>query len=242
MDWFSVDKEGLSRLLERRGKHVAIFELIQNAWDEQACRVTVTLVPVPHSPYARLTVEDDNPDGFADLSHAFTLFADSGKKVNPQQRGRFNIGEKLVLALCREASISSTKGTVSFEADGTRRRKRIQRECGTVFNGVLRMTRDEYAQTCQAVRTLIPPQGVETTFNGEVLVSRQPVDEFQATLETEIADAEGYLRRTRRRTTVRVYEPLAGEMPSLYELGIPVVETDDRYHYEVMQKVPLNVT
>lgn len=37
------------------------------------------------------------------------------------------------------------------------------------------------------------------------------------------------------------YEPRAGETASLYELGIPVVETGDRWHVDVGQKVPLNM-
>ncbi len=31
-NWFEVAKEGLARLLERRGKHFAVLELLQNAW------------------------------------------------------------------------------------------------------------------------------------------------------------------------------------------------------------------
>jgi hypothetical protein len=44
------------------------------------------------------------------LSHAFRLFAESAKITNPEQRGRFNLGEKLVLALCDEITIRKTKG------------------------------------------------------------------------------------------------------------------------------------
>ena len=49
------------------------------------------------------------------------------------------------------------------------------------------------------------------------------------------------LRKTTRRTQVYVYEPLSGETATLYEMGIPVVETGDRYHVDVQQKVPLNM-
>jgi len=34
MDWFDVDKGGLSQLLQRRGLAWAVLELVQNAWDE----------------------------------------------------------------------------------------------------------------------------------------------------------------------------------------------------------------
>jgi hypothetical protein len=43
-----------------------------------------------------------------------------------------------------------------------------------------------------------------------------------------------------RKTTVSLYEPLPGEETHLYELGLPVVSTGDRWHVNVAQKVPLN--
>jgi hypothetical protein len=39
---------------------------------------------------------------------------------------------------------------------------------------------------------------------------------------------------------VGVFEALPGEVPGLYEMGLPVVETGDRWHVSVQQKVPLN--
>jgi hypothetical protein len=56
-----------------------------------------------------LTNEDEAPQGFRDLGHAFRFFAESAKKINPEQRGRFNLGEKLVLALCDEITIRKTR-------------------------------------------------------------------------------------------------------------------------------------
>jgi hypothetical protein len=56
-------------------------------------------------------VEDDAPEGFYDLTHAYTMFARTRKRSSPDKRGRFNLGEKQVLALCREARIVTTKGT-----------------------------------------------------------------------------------------------------------------------------------
>src|SRR6187401_1293124 len=98
-NWFDVDKQGLAKILERKGKEFALFELIQNTWDEPGVtKVSVTLDYQGRNK-ARLMVEDDAPEGFKDLSHAFTLFADSAKKTNPEQRGRFNLGEKLVLPI-----------------------------------------------------------------------------------------------------------------------------------------------
>src|SRR5215216_6778468 len=99
--WFNVDKAGLGRQAEEQGKGRLVGELVQNALDEPGVtQIVVNLAMVPGQPLADLTVEDDSPEGFRDLSHAYTLFAPSSKRGNPEQRGQFNLGEKLVLAVC----------------------------------------------------------------------------------------------------------------------------------------------
>src|SRR5207253_6184820 len=95
--WFNVDKQGLGRQAEEQGKARLVGELIQNGLDEPGVtRIDVTLALVPGLNQADLTVEDDAPEGFHDLTHAYTLFAPSRKRTNPEARGRFNLGDKLV--------------------------------------------------------------------------------------------------------------------------------------------------
>jgi hypothetical protein len=242
---FEVSKVGLGKLLARRGgKTRAVAELIQNGWDEDVTCVSVELTPVAgRRQRYRLVVEDDAPDGFVDLSHAYTLFAESVKKGDPTRRGRFNMGEKMVVALCSEAEIASVTGTVVFTGDERRHFPRRKRERGSRFSGILAMTRQEAQECAAAMRRLIPPAGVATFFNREALPARTPVLSFPATLESEQADGEGNLHRCQRRTTVSLYEPGEGERPAIYELGIPVVELagDDRWHIDVAQKVPLSL-
>src|SRR5262245_10013990 len=80
MDWFAVDKDGLARLMERKGKPTVVLELAQNSWDEDGTtEVDIRLAPHETRGYSRLVVTDNAPDGFADLTHAFTLFAPSRK-------------------------------------------------------------------------------------------------------------------------------------------------------------------
>lgn len=249
MEWFSVDKQGLRQVLARKGESNGIvgiawlvFELVQNVWDTDATECVVTLTPIANKPYCEITVKDDHPTGFTDLSHAWTLFAESEKKGDPEKRGRFNLGEKLVLALCEEATISSTTGTVVFDKTG-RHTKRTKTEKGSVFHGIVRMTREEYDGVCQAMLLLIQPAGKKTTFNGVPLAARDQFEEFTTTLATEVSDAEGNLKKTARKTSVTVFTPLEGETPMLYEMGIPVVELSggEPWHLNVHQKVPLNV-
>jgi hypothetical protein len=239
-EWFAVDRKGLAQILERRGKSFAVLELLSNAWDQNVSVVNVSLTATEKRATYELEVTDDDPDGFADLTHAFTLFAPSIKKGDAEKRGRFNLGEKLVLALCDRAVIQSTRGTVTFTPEG-RTETKERREVGSAFTGTVRMNRAEFDETCRAVRTVIPPGGIVTVFNGEVLPLRVPVHTFDVSLPTEVADEDGNLQRRTRKTSVSLYEPEPGETPTIYELGIPVVEQDDRWHVDVGQKVPLNM-
>lgn len=239
--WFEADRKGLRKILRKRGIEFGVIELIQNALDEESTRVDVTLRRTPGNQRRfTLEVEDDNPEGFKDLSHAFTLFADSEKKDNPEQRGRFNLGEKLVLALCEIASISTVKGTINFN-EGGRSGSRFKREAGSLFRGEIIMTKAEADQIEAAVNTVLPPETVEVYFNGSRIAYRQPLKEFSVQLPTLKADEEGNLTPTRRQTKVEVLRPLPGEKASIYEMGLPVVETGDKFHINVFQKVPLNM-
>lgn len=161
-------------------------------------------------------------------------------KTNPEQRGRFNLGEKLVLALCDRAMIETTQGGLLFE--GRRRYElRPRRTVGSRIECLLAMTREEYRHVEREVEKLIPPKTIETTFNGRPIPQRSPVEEVTATLRTEIAGVEGILKRAERQTTISLYELKDGERATLYEMGIPVVETGDKWHYDIGQKIPLTL-
>ncbi len=240
--WFDVDKAGLGKQAEQHGKGRLVGELIQNALDESGVtQIAVTLTLVPGRPLADLAVEDDSPEGFRDLAHAYTLFAESYKRTNPEQRGQYNFGEKLVLAVCESASISTTKGTVVFDPDEGRVEKpRLKRERGSVFQGRIKLTREEYPEVCDYLRSLLLPENVVVTFNGDRLLPRKPVRTFEVSLETPVADEAGVMRQRVRKTSVSIYDPLTGETPSLYEMGLSIVETSDKWHVGIGQKVPLN--
>src|SRR5713226_2919182 len=78
--WFVVSKEGLRKTLERKGKEFAIYELLQNAFDEASTKVTLTLA-APTNGKSILTCVDDAPLGYTNLSDAHTMFAKSKKKT-----------------------------------------------------------------------------------------------------------------------------------------------------------------
>lgn len=240
-NWFEIDKTGLAKILQRKGIEFALFELIQNAWDENGVtQVFVKLVPDETPGYALLEVIDNAPKGFDNIQHAYTLFAESKKKADPEKRGRFNIGEKLVLALAKQARITTTKGTVTFNANG-RRRSALAMSEGTMIQVVLKMTRAQIEASINACNKLMPPERITTTVNGVPLSPLPLVTKFSAALVTEAADQEGYLVRTTRKTAVQVY-PATGTCPAaIYEMGIPVCEIDGKYVFNVLQKVPLTM-
>jgi len=230
----------VGKLLADRCKAFVFYELLSNSWDEASTRVDAELRREAAGPRVRVVVSDDNPEGFVDLAHAYTVFGESPKKGDPKKRGRFDFGEKEVLALCDSAVIVTTKGTVDFRRDGSRVvRKDKKREAGSEFVGWMRMSRDEQSDVERAVRRVIPP--VPTFFNGEEIPRRTPVRSIDVYLPTVTADGAGHLRRVNRLTTVELYPVLAGESAMIYEMGIPVVETGDAWHYNVTQKVPLNM-
>ena len=239
--WFEASKEGLRKLVEDRPKVFIIHELLSNAWDTGCKRVDITLEKVPGKPLAKLSVLDDNPDGFSNLSHAWTLFAESERKVDPETIGRYNMGEKLVLALCEEATITTTTGTVHFTSEGRKNKPRLKRDAGSLFTATVRMTHAEFDEVIEALPRIISRPDVVTTFNGDALNTRDPIATFEATLPTVIGDDGGSLRRTKRKAVVEVYQTRDGEAAGIYELGIPVVDTEDKYHVNVRQKVPLNM-
>jgi len=241
-EWFVVDKEGLAQTLARRGAWYAAYELYQNGADaDGVSRIEVEIAPTERRGRAQLVVRDDAPDGFSDLTHAYRLFAPSGKKGDAEKRGRFNLGEKLVLAICDEAAVRSTTGGYLFDAAGRTKIRNGQTERGSVFSGIVRMTRQEVEETERRMHRILPPDGLTLTVNGREVEHRTPIHSFTVTLPTELADDEGRLRPTERRTTIRVYEPVGDDEPGIYEMGIPVVAIEDRYIVDVGQKVPLNM-
>jgi hypothetical protein len=238
--WFDVDQHGFSQVLADRDLGRIIAELIANAWDEDVSHVNVLLEDAGRG-LTRVVVEDDSPQGFVDLSHSYVMFAPSKKKDAPQKRGRFNLGEKVVLSRCVSAVISSTTGTVSFNADGTRSVSRVKREIGSRFEGIMRMGNDKRAEVIAGLQALIAP--VRTSINGEDIRERKIVATAVVTLPSVIGDGDGNLRRTRAKTTINIYEPVFGREGggTIHEMGVPIIAVGDRFDVDVLQKVPLTI-
>lgn len=234
-NWLDVDKEGLKELYSAKPFWRLVAELIQNAWDETISKCDVNLEYLGYGK-AKLTVEDDCPTGFDNLRDAYTLFGSTRKRGEPTQRGRFNIGEKLVIVQSKSAMILTTKGGIEFAENGKRKRLRRRRETGSIFTGEFKLSRKDVDETLVKLRMLIPPRGKETYINGVLLSWEDPHIKRRTKLKTEIWE-NGILSRPSRGTTLQIYK--ASEKGWLYEMGIPVCELTCPYHVNVMQKVPL---
>ena len=79
--WFDVSKSGLKKIQSEKNKFFIIQELVSNAFDENISFVDIELSQIKNSRHWELFVGDDSPDGFKDLTHAYTLFAESYKKA-----------------------------------------------------------------------------------------------------------------------------------------------------------------
>lgn len=238
MSFVEVDKAGLANVLARRGPEFVIYELLQNAFDEDGVtEVGVEIEDLGHG-FARVVVTDDAPFGFANLSHAYTLFAESYKKGTVVKRGRYNMGDKLVVALCRRASIVTTSGAVIWEGE-KRRSGRERTERGSVFTGELKANAEAQQKMRAAVQAVVCPGRIELKLNGEPVRQRAVLKTLEnVSLPTEIGED---LRRTRRATTLALYAVPSGGQARIYEMGIPVVEIDCAWDVDVGQKVPLNM-
>ncbi len=241
MGLFELNTKGFRQVFADRSVSRMVEELVANAFDENVSRVDVTFEHLGGQDY-KLNVTDDSATGFEDLRDAYTVFGPSKKKGDPTKRGRFCFGEKWVIARCQEVVITSTSGRVIFDVSNDKRTHSPKAtERGTVVECRLRTTKDEYVNACERLTRILIPQRITLAFNGQALPSRSPLRTTEATLPTEYADESGDLRRTERKARIDIYEVHAGEVASVFELGIPIVATGDVFHYDVRQRVPLPI-
>jgi len=246
-NWFEVDRKGLGLLRKNADKSAGVFELIQNAFDTDSPVISVTLKPhkLIHLGYYVITVEDDDPNGFLDLAHAYTLFAESNKKADATKRGRFNVGEKFALVMAEEASITTRTGRIEFSAAGRKSDfdPKCYRSLGSEIELVVQMTSNEVNDITKAINRVIVPEGRTLLFNGIPVFVPLKAREIRVTLPTVIANENGEMTRSRRQTTVNIYESDVEKRRGwVYEMGIPITEIEgDPFIYDVQQKVPLTL-
>ena len=240
---FEVSTEGMRELQSGREPWQLAKELVSNAWDESTTLCEVTLESIAPRK-ARLTVYDDG-SGFSDIADAWTLMGHTPKRLNPTVRGRFNIGEKEILSIAVNATIYTAGKIISFpKAGGRRVRKDPNHLAGTKIVCILPWGNRQVETVIDKLKTLLTPEGIKYTVNGEAIPHIEPSLIIETTLDTVIQDRpDEPMRATRRKTTLDLY-PVdtviqADEQGWLFEMGIPIQPIECPFLVNVMQKVPL---
>ncbi len=234
--WFEVDKAGLRALQAGKSKTFIINELVQNAWDQNIkyCFVTIRSL---NNYLVEIVVADDDPNGFSDLTHAYTLFANTSKRHDPSKRGRFNLGEKQVLSICDSAVVTTTKGTITFDERG-RTESLDCTEAGSIIQLFLKASREEVKELIAHAKSLLVPEGIEYQVNTDTIKPKPIFSSFEVKLNTELLQDE-IMREVTRTTKVNLLESDGDSY--IFEMGIPVMKTDCCWHIDIQQKIPLAV-
>lgn len=240
---FAVSESGMRELNGSREPWDLVKELIQNAWDEvplaTECRVIVE--PQPDGTNTLVTVADDGP-GFSDIADAYTLMGHTRKRLDPTQRGRFNIGEKDVISVAIEAVIETAHKTVTFPRAGSRTVADNSRRQGTLVSVLMPWRRDQSRELVDRLQRFRCTNTCRLFVNDREVLSRPAAAIRSISLPTVTQDGPNQPMRTQqRRTDIHLIEPPAGSSERwLYEMGIPVQTIDCSWDVDVMQKIPLS--
>lgn len=237
---FEVDVKGLRQLQEGKPKWFIVRELLQNAMDEDIniCNITLNY----ERGKAHITVEDDSPIGFRDISDAYTLFKDTYKRSDVKKRGRFNFGEKQVLCLSDFARIVTTTGGLEFDVlGGERTTLRRKREKGSEVYVVVKMSRDEFNECCSYANDILVPKNIQIFLtigqDKKELFNVAPHKIFTAKLLTEVK-VDDRMKNVSRDTEVHLHTKSGTAY--IFEMGIPICEIDCDYSIDIQQKVPMS--
>lgn len=244
---FEIDVAGLAELEGGKPAHRLAFEPVANVfdefrgYDESRRRPTYCAVTLRHSSNPRgvwLTVADDGA-GFANERDIWTLFGTTGKRGNAAVSGRFNAGDKQLIALAREATVRTNCITVSFK-DGQRHvtRHRTPIVSGTIIEALMPWSLADLDTVRQQLLAIRAPAGLAYSVDGTSAVQPSAKCSVRVSLPTVML-VDGVLRQLTRKTSVDV---LQSDTPMLYELGMPVCEISDvgfPWSLDIGQKVPV---
>ena len=164
---------------------------------------------------------------------------DTPKRMDPEKRGRFNLGDKEAISLALWAEINTAGWNVRFPQKGGREIRRNRRQRGTEVSLMMPWGREEYRRLIDRMKLLRPPAHIRYRVNWVPVPRRPELSARSITLPTVLQSAPGEpIRPTRRRTMLHILEP-AGDGSWLYEMGIPIQEISLPYDIDVMQKVPM---
>ena len=237
---FEIDTKGFKTQMSEMSLWRLIQEIISNSFDEKP--VTEITCNITENKKHQVVVEiQDNGTGFRDEKDIYTLFKDSYKRVNKNQRGRYNLGEKQFFARAVSGWVKTGRTLIEFQ-DDTRKISEIPEIKGANVHAVFDLEEDEtLSDTITSVQLVAVPEGKTLKVNKEFVKPKTLIKKFKARLPTVIAQgANQKMIRRVEDTQVFLYEKESDEEPIIYELGCMVqeIEQDIQWHIDVQQKIP----
>ena len=235
----AVSSSGMRELHAGRSPWSLVKELVQNSWDEapEATVCEVEIGPGSGPGKTLISVTDDGP-GFSNIADAYTLMGASSKRASPIKRGRFNLGEKELIAVALEATIQTVGHTIHFPAEGGRQERRNRSKRGTIVHLTMPWKKAQRGELIERLKRFRPTE-CRLVINGEEVERREPILTQKATLQTVLQNGVGEpMRMTRRSTNIDILARVANEA-WIYEMGIPVQSIDGQYDLDIQQKIPM---
>ncbi len=230
-NWFEISNEGWRRMNAGRPLSSLLKEAIQNSFDEDVAEVAVQIGS------DEILIEDDAPQGFSHEKLVYTVFL-TDKEDAPTKRGRKGRGLKELISAMESASVETIGSTIHFDDRGRH----------VVDNGRRRGTRivlrrrsavEDVDAALRELSLIIPPREVTLRISQHrIKPPRLYLNLWDCMLETVVI-RNGIERILERPTRVDLYHPRPGEIPHLFEMGIPVEPLSVPWHVDVQQRLPL---
>ena len=237
--WFDISNDGWRRMNAGRPPYELIKELIQNILDEDFNKAYLNY-GMQGEDFV-VTVEDDVENGIIDSALITTVFL-TGKEESHLKRGRKGRGLKEFLSVCYKATVETVGKTINFCENGNRVESVNNRNCGTRLIAYIRedgWNKKAIKAIDQYVHNIILYNGNEFLVNGKPILKRIPEKTIKALLLTQIID-DGIQKDVSFETTIDVYTRNKNNKGLLFEMGIPVVETDIPFNIDIHQRIPMN--
>lgn len=241
---FEIDTEGFKIQMSEMEPYRIVQEIIANSFDEPS--VTEINCYLRHDrSYFTMSIQD-NGKGFRSIKDVFTLFRNSYKRKDVQQRGRFNLGEKEVMAVAYDGFIRSRDWKVEFYENKRRETKNLDDNHGTTVEARFLWDSTQIDIITKQLQKLIVPNKQTLEINGKPVEKKTIARTIKGKLWTVIEDDESkQMVRRLIETKVDVYEKDQDELAWIFEMGVPVQQLEKhlnvQWHVDIQQKIPLEI-
>ena len=244
--WLQISTEGFSSFNKSRPQGHLVKELVQNSFDAIGEGGGTVDLGYHHDGSAFHVSCCDSGAGIEDLAAMRVVYL-TFKVDSHLKRGRFGRGFKEILSVAKSATVSSGGGQIQFVTENGRQVTRVvskpDAQRGTAVEMMFDWPPETIGEFDSYFSRFLVPDGVTFRLNGRTLPPRPVRFLIAAQLPTEIYHAERHSwQKPRRKTTIELVETRDGETPHIYEMGIPVAETEWTvpFHANIQQRVPMN--